>query len=78
MAERKPRPINPNAITATVAQFMQLCGLSKNQVFEMIRVGELRSIKFGGRRLIDVEAYRERVRRDQTTPAHHNTRKRMG
>lgn len=45
-------------ITATVRQFMKLSGMGKNKIFEMIKSGELPSVKFGGQRLVYVEGYR--------------------
>ena len=58
MADRETLP----PITATVQQFMRLSGMGKNKIFEMIRTGELPSVKFGGSRLIYVEGYRDIVK----------------
>ena len=46
-------------ITARVAEFCSLSGISKRQVYRMIKTGELKSVKFGTLRLINVEAYRQ-------------------
>ena len=48
-------------ITARVADFCRMSGISKRQVYRMIKAGELQSVKFGTIRLINVEAYRRRV-----------------
>jgi excisionase family DNA binding protein len=49
-------------ITATVRQFMKLSGIGRNKIFEMIKSGELPSVKIGGQRLVWVEAYREIIK----------------
>lgn len=50
-------------ITATVAQFITISGLSKDSVYKLIRDGEIRSVVICGRRLIDIASYRTLIAR---------------
>jgi excisionase family DNA binding protein len=46
-------------ITATVAQFCTISGLSRDSVYRLIRDGEIRSVVICGRRLIELASYRD-------------------
>ncbi len=46
-------------ITARVKEFCRMSGIGRRKVFELIKSGELKSIKFGRLTLIDVGAYKE-------------------
>ncbi len=61
MTERVTIQAAEPLITARVAEFCRMSGISKRQVYRMIKAGELKSVKFGTLRLINVEAYRRRV-----------------
>ncbi len=61
MSERSGTAAAAPIITARVAEFCRMSGISKRQVYRMIKTGELKSVKFGTLRLINVEAYRQRV-----------------
>lgn len=65
MAERRPYTVDGDMtpITATVQQFTKLTGLGKTRIFEMLKAGELQSIKPFKCRLILVESYVDFVRR---------------
>lgn len=46
-------------LTATVEQFKRISGLGKTSIYELIKAGDLRSVRICGRRLIVVDSYRE-------------------
>jgi excisionase family DNA binding protein len=50
-------PNYTSPITAPVAEFRVLSGLSRDTIYKLIKSGELRSIKIGRRRLIVIESY---------------------
>jgi excisionase family DNA binding protein len=51
-----------DAITAPVAEFRLLSGLSRDTIYKLLKSGELRSIKIGRRRLIVIESYHALIR----------------
>jgi hypothetical protein len=48
-------------ITASVKDFCDLSGLPRRSVYTLLKLGALRSIKIGKRRLIVLESYRELI-----------------
>ncbi len=70
MAER----IDIAPITATVAQFCVISGLSRDSVYKLINSGEVRSVIICGRRLIDLDSYRALIARSRQ----HTSAKRGG
>lgn len=48
-------------ITARIKEFCRISGIGRRKVFELIKSGELKSIKLGRITLINVEAYRKFV-----------------
>lgn len=60
-AQRDERRLEP--ITATVEQFRVLSGLSKDSIYKLIRAGDIRSVVICGRRLIDLDSFRQLIAR---------------
>jgi hypothetical protein len=51
------------AITANVARFQAISGLSKDSIYKLINSGEIRSVVICGRRLIDLDSFRQLIAR---------------
>jgi hypothetical protein len=61
---------HPSLITTNVKQFIAISGLSKDSVYKLIKTGEIRSVVICGRRLVDLDSYRDLlVRQRQHTSA---------
>lgn len=56
-------------ITATVEQFRSISGLGRSTIYELIKSGDIRSVRVLGRRLIIVDSYREFLARLETADA---------
>jgi hypothetical protein len=50
--------MSAESLTATVEDFRQANGLTRDQVFDMLRRGDIRGVKIGKRRMIVLESYR--------------------
>jgi hypothetical protein len=60
--------MKPDApLTATVAQFKRISGLGKTSIYELIKAGDLRSVRICGRRLIVISSYNDLLDRSQET-----------
>jgi hypothetical protein len=55
-------------ITATVTQFRRLSGLGKTKIFEMLKEGELQSVRIGRRGLVMMDSYRDLLSRSGGRP----------
>lgn len=51
-------------ITMSVKDFCGISGLPRRSVYRLLKLGSLRSIKIGKRRLIVLESYRELVHKE--------------
>ncbi len=56
-------PPHRDPITASVKDFCGMSGLCRDKVFEMIKSGELESVKIGKLRLIIIDSYRNLLSR---------------
>ncbi len=50
-------------MTATVARFGEISGLGKTSIYELIKTGEVKSVRILGRRLIVLDSYRDLIAR---------------
>ena len=57
------------ALTANPDRAAELIGLGRTKTYELIRTGELRSLKVGRRRLVPLEAIDEFLRQSSTPGA---------
>ncbi len=55
--------VRRDPITASVKDFCGMSGLCRDKVFEMIKSGELESVKIGKLRLIIIDSYRNLLSR---------------
>lgn len=53
---RKPREIPHNALGYRPLELVDLLGIGKTKVFEMLKTGELASVKLGRTRIIPADA----------------------
>jgi hypothetical protein len=51
-------------ITASVKDFCSMSGLPRGAVYTLLKLGSIRSIKIGKRRMIVLESYRELIYRE--------------
>jgi hypothetical protein len=54
-------------ITATVEQFRAVSGLGKTSIYELIKAGDIRSVRICGRRLIVLSSWYALLDRSQET-----------
>jgi len=54
-------------LTATVEQFKRISGLGKTSIYELIKAGDLRSVRICGRRLIVLSSYNDLLDRSRET-----------
>ncbi|MFC1902367.1 helix-turn-helix domain-containing protein [Chloroflexota bacterium] len=61
----RPRPINDNKLCYTVPEVAQMLGFSRNFGYELVRRGELPTLKFGKRILITRAALEKMLAKDE-------------
>jgi hypothetical protein len=68
--------VSIDTITASIAEFVRISGISRSKIYELLGNGEIHSVCIGARRLIIIQSYRDLLERTRVnTPPIRRARK---